>query len=216
MIKLTTDQTFEQKTMKESNNSLELDLQLEVVSWSQVYRSLVDIAKAVQRSSFVPDVIVAVSRGGLVPARILSDLLENSNLDTVTTQFYVGVNETKNKPTITKEISGSVAGKKVLLVDDLTDSGESLKLVISYLSSKGASMVKTAMLHRKPWSVIEPDYFRYETASWVVFPWDQKENVKRLFEKLQALGNTVKDIKEKLINLGLNKEVVNQISEEKN
>lgn len=199
--------------MKKPNAIPELDAQIEVVSWTEVYNSLFDLAKSIQNSSFAPDVIVGIARGGLVPARILSDLLEIPNLDTVTTQFYVGVNQTKKEPTITKELAGSITKKNVLVVDDLVDTGESLKLVISYLKSKGALEVKTAMLYFKPWSVIKPDYFLQETTEWIVFPWDHKENIKTIFEKLRGLGNTVENIKEKLINCGLNKKIVNQLSE---
>lgn len=198
----------------QSQTSALKDLKLEVLSWNQSYNSLLDLANLIKNSNYVPDVIIGVSRGGWVPARILSDLLENSNLYNVATKFYVGVNQTKQEPTITQELSGSVEDKKVLLVDDLVDSGKSLKLVISYLKSKGASAVKTATIYRKPWSVIVPDYCFKETGAWVVFPWDQKENIRNVFEKFSASGNNIDAVKEKLISIGLNKNIINQIYEE--
>ncbi len=199
------------QTKAESKPQLLKDLQLEVVSWNLIYNSLLDLANLIQNSGFVPEVIVGVSRGGWVPARILSDLMENSNLDTVTTKFYVGINQTKPEPQITQELSSSVEGKTVLLVDDLVDSGKSLKLVISYLKNKDASGVKTATLYRKPWSVVVPDYCIKETGAWVVFPWDQKETVRNVFEKFKTPAHNVDEIKEKLISVGLNKKIINQI-----
>lgn len=191
------------------------DLKLEIMSWDQIYNSLLELATLIQNSGFVPDLIVGISRGGCVPARIFSDLLGNSNLDTVETKFYVGINETKRRPEITHEMHGSVEGKKILLVDDLVDSGESLNLVVLYLKNKGASEVKTATLYHKPGSIIFPNYFIKETVDWIVFPWDHKENVRSLFKKFKTLGNSVDEIKEKLISFGFNKRIINQICEEK-
>ncbi|MFZ7136849.1 MAG: phosphoribosyltransferase [archaeon] len=199
------------KPKKEQSNKILLkDLQLKVLSWNQIYGSLIELATLIKNSNFLPDSIIGVSRGGWVPARIFSDLLENSNLYSVATKFYTGVNETKQEPTITQELSGSVDHKKVLLVDDLVDSGKSLQLVISYLHSKGASAVKTATLYRKPWSVVVPDYCFEETKAWVVFPWDQTETIRNVFEKFKTSGNTVTEIKEKLISVGLNKKIIDQ------
>jgi len=207
------------KNMNEQNKTepktpLLKDLQLEIISWNQIYNSLLDLSNLIQNSGFVPDLIVGISRGGWIPARIFSDLLGNSNLDTVTTKFYVGISETKLEPKITQEMYSSVEGKKILLVDDLVDSGKSLSLVISYLKNKGASEVKTVTLYHKPGSIIVPNYFIKKTMAWIVFPWDHKENVRNLFKKFQTFGNSVDDIKEKLISFGFNKKIINQICEE--
>lgn len=203
----------EQNKIEPKTSSLK-DLQLEIMSWNQIYSSLLNLANSIHDSGFIPDVIVGVSRGGWIPARIFSDLLDNSNLDSVATKFYLGINERKLKPTITQELSGSVESKKVLLVDDLVDSGKSFNIIISYLENKGASEVKTVTLYHKPWSIIVPNYCIKETVNWVVFPWDQKENIKNLFKKFKMLGNSFSDIKEKLISCGLNKKIINQIYEE--
>jgi len=198
----------------EPKTPLLTDLQLEILSWNQIYSFILDLANVIQNSGFVPDLIVGVSRGGWIPARIFSDLLGNTNLDSVATKFYVGINETKQEPKITQEMYGSVEGKKILLVDDLVDSGKSLNLVISYLKNKGASEVKTVTLYHKPGSIIIPNYFIKETVAWIVFPWDHKENVRNLFNKFKTFGNSVDTIKEKLIRFGFNKKIINQICEE--
>ena len=202
--------------MKNTNNAnprpdLETDLQFEIVSWTQIYSALWGLAETIKNSGFEPDVIVGISRGGWIPARILSDLLENPNLATVATNFYVGIAETKLEPIITQAVSVPVKTKKVLVVDDLTDTGKSLKLVISYLKHQGASEVKTATVYHKPWSIIVPDYYEKETQLWVVFPWDQKETVRKIVEKFTANGNAVGATKEKLISSGLDKKIVEQL-----
>jgi hypoxanthine phosphoribosyltransferase len=191
-------------TGNQAGNSLEF----EIPSWNQIYGSLLNLSEAVRKSGFEADLIVGVSRGGWIPARIMSDLLGNLNLANVTAEFYVGVAETRQEPSITQPVSASVDGKKVLVVDDLADTGKSLKLVTSHLKSQGASEVKIAIIYYKPWSITVPDYYEKETRRWIVFPWEQKETVKKIVEKFMDAGRTVEEAKEKLISSGLNREHV--------
>jgi hypoxanthine phosphoribosyltransferase len=193
------------KTVKNQNN-----IKFETPSWNQIYNLLLKLAKKIQESDFSPDVIVGVSRGGWIPARILSDLLGNKNLASVATEFYEDIGATKQKPTITQPVSVCVKNKKVLVVDDLADSGKSLELVKSHLTEKGAFEVRIASIYYKPWSVTVPDFYEKSTTKWVVFPWEQKETVRKIVSKTE----NVEDVKEKLIRFGLNKKRVEQFIKE--
>jgi hypoxanthine phosphoribosyltransferase len=179
----------------------------EIPSWDQTYSLLLELANAVQKSGFNPDIIVGISRGGLIPARILSDLLEIPKLTNIAVEFYVGVAKTKLKPVITQPVSVSVENKKVLLVDDLADTGKSLSLVNSHLTTKGASEIKIATIYYKPWSCIIPHYYQKETQSWIVFPWERKETTRKIVENYKNEGKSIEYFKEKLISSGLNKEL---------
>lgn len=198
--------------MKDLN--AEKNLEFEAPTWDQIYSSLLRLAEAVRKSRFEPDLIVGVSRGGLIPARIMSDLLENPNLATLTAEFYIGIAETRKVPSISQPISVPVKGKKVLVVDDLADTGRSLKPVTSHIKNQGASEVRTATIYYKPWSTTVPDYYEKESRRWIVFPWEQKETVKKIIEKLGTEGRTIAEAKEKLISLGLNRKRVEQFTKE--
>jgi len=205
--------------MKESNtrnttSRLENNLELEIPSWDRIYSLLLKLAETVRKSGFEPDVIVGVSRGGWIPARIMSDLLETPKLANVTTEFYVGVAETKREPSITQPVSVSVKDKKVLVVDDVADTGESLKLVNLHLKIQGASEIKIATIYYKPGSITVPHYYEKETRCWIVFPWEQKETVKKTVEKFRGEERTVEDAKEKLTSSGLNRELVERFIKE--
>lgn len=189
-------------------------LEFKIPSWNQVYSSLTKLAEAVRKSGFEPEVIVGVSRGGLIPARIMSDLLETPKLANVTAEFYVDVAETKREPTITQPVSLPVRRRKVLVVDDLVDTGKSLKLVDSHLKSQGASEVRIATIYRKPWSITVPHYYVEETRCWLVFPWELKETVRKTVERFRVEGKSLEDAKEKLISSGLNKELAEQLIKE--
>jgi len=140
-------------------------------------------AEKISKSGFKPDVIVGVSRGGWIPARILSDLLENSNLANVKVECYEGFNEVGKKATLTQRLSADVSGKRVLVVDEVADSGRSLKLVTQHIQEQGASQIKTAALYYKRDSAFTPDYYEEETYCWVVFPWEIKETVRSIYTK---------------------------------
>lgn len=153
----------------------------EVPSWSQIYALLLKQAAAIRRCGFKPDFIVGVCRGGWLPARFLSDLLENPNLASVQVKSYVGVGEF-HQPLLLQAVSVAVAGKRVLAVDDVADSGGSLKFVKEHLLEQGAVEVKTSTLYFKPQSTFTPDFYAKQTRCWVVFPWDVKETLRAIFE----------------------------------
>ena len=199
---------------RNQESSLGNNLEFEIPSWNQIYGLLLKLSEKIRKSGFEPDVIVGVSRGGLIPARIMSDLLENSKLANVTTEFYVGMAKTKSEPTITQPVSFPVKDKKVLVVDDLADTGESLKLVNVHLKKQGASEIKIATIYYKPWSIIVPHYYEKQTRCWIVFPWEQKETVRKTVEKTRGENGPMEYAKEKLISSGLDRKIVEQFIKE--
>ncbi len=152
-----------------------------VASWNKIYKMLLNLYGKICSSEFKPNFIVGVMRGGLIPARILSDLLENPNLTTIRTECYNSFN-VKKEPMLTRPLLATVTEKAVLIIDDIADTGQSLRLVVKHVMQQNASEIKTATLFYKPWSTIRPDYFEEETRQWVVFPWDIKETVRKAFE----------------------------------
>ncbi|MEM1552042.1 MAG: phosphoribosyltransferase [Candidatus Bathyarchaeia archaeon] len=190
------------------------ELEFEVPKWNQIYKMLIQIAEKIRKDNFKPDVIVGVSRGGWPPARVLSDLLENPNLANVKVEFYVGVAETKGEPTLTQPVSVNVAGKRVLVVDEVADTGKSLKLIREHLQNEGAAEVRIAAVYLKPWSIIKPDYYARETSRWIVFPWEIKETIRKIVKKCKEQGKPVENDVEKLVRAGLSRRLVNHFLKE--
>ncbi|MEM2937065.1 MAG: phosphoribosyltransferase [Candidatus Bathyarchaeia archaeon] len=189
-------------------------IEFEVPTWNQIYRMLLHLAQEIKSSSFKPEIIVGVSRGGWPPARVLSDLLDNPNLANVKAEFYLGVAETKGEPTLTQPVSVNVADKKVLVVDEVADTGKSLQLIKEHLVNSGAAEVKIATVYYKPWSIITPDYYAKETSSWIVFPWEIKETIRKIVKKCREKGKPVEEEMEKLVRAGLSKRLVNRFLKE--
>ena len=190
------------------------DLEFEIPSWEQIYKMLIELADRIRKSYFEPDVIVGVSRGGWAPARIMSDLLENPELANVRAEFYLGVAETKGEPVITQPVSASVKGKRVLVMDDVADTGKSLRLVKKHLLDEGATDVKIATIYYKPWSVLTPDYYKKKTSLWVIFPWERKETIRNILKKYEQQNKTVEDAKKQLVRSGLNRKLAERFIKE--
>jgi len=189
-------------------------LEFEVPTWNQIYLMLLRLAQEIKKDSFKPDIIVGVSRGGWPPARVLSDLLNNPNLANVKVEFYLGVAETKGEPTITQPVSVNVAGKKVLIVDEVADTGKSLKLIKEHLAKEGATEVKVATIYYKPWSIITPDYYARETSHWIVFPWEIKETIRKIVKKCREKSKPLEEEMVKLVRAGLSKKLVDRFLKE--
>lgn len=188
--------------------------EFEVPKWDQIYKMLLDMAENIRKDKFKPDVIVGVSRGGWPPGRFLSDLLDNPNLANVRVEFYLGVAETKGEPVLTQPVSASVAGKRVLLVDEVADTGKSLELAREHIVEKGAAEVKIAAVYYKPWSTVKPDYYEKETARWIVFPWEIKETIRKIIKKTRKEGKNADKETAKLVRAGISSELVNRFLRE--
>lgn len=186
---------------------MEAEAEFEVPTWNQIYAMLVRQAGKIRCSGFNPDVIVGVTRGGWIPARILSDLLGVSELATVRVEFYLNIAETRSNPVLKQSVSLEMTGKNALLVDDVADTGKSLLLAREHLQQKGAAEVRVATVYRKPLSVIIPDFYEKETQVWVFFPWDTKENIKKILSKR---GSRINVDAAKLVKAGLSKQLVEE------
>lgn len=137
-----------------------------------------------QSGSFSPDTIVAISRGGLVPAKLFSDALDIRDLRVIRLSFYVAPGKTAKKPAILDPLSGSLEGKNVLLVDDISDTGESFRVAIGHLLEHNPLSVKTASMHMKEGSPFRPDFFFAVNTQWIVYPWEKQEFMRDTGEKL--------------------------------
>ena len=180
-------------------------------SWDKIYEMLVRLALRIRQSGFEPDLIVGVSRGGWAPGRILSDLLENTHTANIKIEFYVGIGKTARKPIVTQSISEDISKKHVLVVDDVADTGESLKVALDHVLEKGAGQVKTATVYYKPHSKFKPDYFAGSTSDWIIFPWERLEATKLLIEEAKAEGRSLDSVREILKKCGINDEIAQSL-----
>jgi hypoxanthine phosphoribosyltransferase len=179
----------------------------EVPTWSQIYELLLNQAQKLQPCK--PDLIVAVARGGTIPARVLSDLLEIP-YSSIQVTLYSDIAHAGAEPELKQKLSVSAAGKKVLLVDDIADSGRTLNYAVTYLKEQGAAMVETATLYFKPTCAVAPDYYEKVTSSWVIFPWEYKETLREILQKTSGRRAQSQEIA-KLVKAGFPKQIAEKL-----
>jgi hypoxanthine phosphoribosyltransferase len=144
----------------------------EVLGWLEFGDASRSLARDVVESGFLPDFVIAIARGGLLPAGALAYATGTKSCGSLNVEFYSDIDTTLPEPVILPPMLDNepLVGKNVLLVDDVADSGRTLALVVDLLERVGVN-VKTATLYSKPRSVIEPDFFWRKTDRWIVFPW---------------------------------------------
>ena len=142
------------------------------VTWPTYHRLINKLGRDVKKSRFKPDIIVAISRGGLLVGRMLSEYF-NKPLGVITVQSYRATKQDRLR--LDKRISSlyPIRGK-ILLVDDLVDSGKTLEITKAYLEKKGK--VKTAVMYRKDCTMCEPDFFGANApgSTWIIFPYSKE------------------------------------------
>ncbi|WP_297417818.1 phosphoribosyltransferase [Thermococcus sp.] len=142
------------------------------LTWWQVDRAMFALANEMKKH-FTPDLIVGIARGGLIPAVRLSHILGDIEVKVIDVKFYKDINERMEKPVITIPLHGSLNDKKVVIVDDVSDTGKTLEVVIDEVKKAGASEVKVVCLSMKPWTKVVPDFYVFRTDKWIVFPWEE-------------------------------------------
>ncbi|MEJ5293492.1 MAG: phosphoribosyltransferase [Candidatus Methanosuratincola sp.] len=187
-------------------------MEMLVLDWGKVHTSVLELSRKIEGSGFRPDSIVGVARGGWVVARLLSDLLGVDELLSVRVSFYRGVNQREAKPRIESPVAGEIRGKRILVADDVADTGESLLLVVDHLSAMGAYEIRVATLHVKPWSKKIPDYCVESTDSWILYPWEYRETISNLIKEWSKDGIDPAGARERLVTAGIPPEIVERFS----
>ena len=138
------------------------------LTWDQLHRDARALAsKLMSRSPFHG--IVAISRGGLIPAAIIARELECRLVETVCVAAYAGEAGTQGEPVVLKPPAAAGDGKGILIVDDLVDTGVTARLVRAMLPR-----AHFACLYAKPAGLPATDSFvtQFPQDTWILFPWD--------------------------------------------
>jgi hypoxanthine phosphoribosyltransferase len=173
----------------------------ELVTWEDQERLARVLAKKVRASGYRPDLVIAIGRGGYIPARILCDLLLISLLTSVKVEHWGMAAEKKEEVVIRFPLSADIRGKRVLIVDDVTDTGDTIQAVVDYVRGLGPSEVRTAVLQHKEVSRFVPDYYAEVCPvwRWIVYPWALHEDLVGFSMRILGEGpRTLGELKKEL------------------
>jgi len=165
----------------------------EIRSWNNIHKLSRKVADKIKESDWRPDLIIGLARGGWVPSRSLCDFLAVKDLISLKVEHW-GVTATPDGKAVLKyPFEFDLKGKKVLIVDDITDTGESMVMAKKYIEDLGPSEVKTATLMHITCSKFKADYVaeifdHVNNWTWVVFPWNFTEDMCHLISSILENG----------------------------
>jgi hypoxanthine phosphoribosyltransferase len=144
----------------------------ERLSWDDFGAATRAISRTIVADGFEPEVVVAIARGGLLPGGAIAYGLGAKNCGALNVEFYTGVGTVLDVPEVLPPALdlSYLSGRRVLLVDDVADSGRTLDLAVRLLGRHGAE-VRSAVIYTKPSTIIQPDYSWKDTDLWIDFPW---------------------------------------------
>lgn len=157
-----------------------------VPSWEQMGQAVFLLSKQILQTNKIYDWIISIAKGGWTWSRSLADYLDMDNLASVKAKLYEDIGKTKQFG-LEQELPATVdiKGERILLFDDVADSGKTLAAVRDYLLEAGAKAVETATLFYKPKSVIVPNFYSFKTSAWIVFPHEIREFINLTSKKFK-------------------------------
>ena len=155
-------------------------MNIEKVSWEyyfQLINKLEQMISVHAQEKF--DLVVGISRGGLIPALLLSEAWDVP-LDIIVSSSYTRENQQTElklgKPSYLC-FSDITKDSNILIVDDLCDTGKTMQVVVDLYKEKGFNNIRTSVLYYKRNSLFDPDYFVAGTDedSWIEFPYENNK-----------------------------------------
>ena len=159
-----------------------------IITWEDVYKSCKEVAHQCRDSNI--SALLAVSRGGLVPARILSELLNISKIYSIGLQSYnknisENINEYQNP---LEDILTDTSLREVVIVDEIADSGNTFKYIHDIIQKNLKTIALTstnshivsfrfAALYVRESCCFKPSLYHktIKNSDWLVFPWEEKD-----------------------------------------
>lgn len=154
--------------------------QRENLSYEKFGRAVRELAQSIADDGYEPDVVLSIARGGVFVAGGLAYALDCKNIHLVNVEFYTGVGTTLAMPVMLAPVPNVVdfSNKKVLIADDVADTGKTLKLVHDFCRAHVAE-VRSAVIYEKPQSSVKCEYVWKRTDEWINFPWSVEQPVVR-------------------------------------
>jgi hypoxanthine phosphoribosyltransferase len=159
---------------------------VDLVSWDYAISLSGSLAAMIRASRFTPDIVIAIGRGGYVPARIVCDRLLMTDLTSIKIEHWGTAGHKLDQARVRFPLSVNVEEKNLLVIDDITDTGETLMAAREYLAPFAPGEIRTGVLQHKTSSAYQPDYYAELLSDWkwIVYPWALHEDMIGFLEKV--------------------------------
>jgi len=180
-------------------------------TWEEMGEISLDLGVEINNSKKKFDTLITLAKGGWTWARTMADILQINELSSFKLSFYDPSEPGKKlqKPILEMPLTIPLIGKRVLLFDDVNDTGVTLQYNLKYLENFGPVSITTASLFHKLHAVVKPHFIGDVTDSWIIFPHERREAIDGLAAKWKKSGLNTLEIKKRLIEIGLPEKEVN-------
>jgi hypoxanthine phosphoribosyltransferase len=165
-------------------------INVKLVSWDEIVDWSWNLARIIKKDGYKPDVIVALARGGYVPARLLCDFLDVENLLSIQSQHWTEAAKAEERAIIKFPYIVDLSNYRVLVVDDIVDTGDTLRLAKEYISKnwKPKELKTAALQWISPVAKFKPDYYYIEVKDWTWFqyPWTRLEDTYQFIKRMMT------------------------------
>ena len=151
----------------------------ELITWEDFYSLSRTLAFQIRESGYIPDMIIAIGRGGYMPARILSDFLGLMDLANMRIMHYRGAHK-ESQAKVFYPLNADPKDRRVLLVDDVSDTGDTFYVAMEHILTKGKpAEIRTVALHHKITASFVPDFYakKIKEWRWLIYPWAVTEDI---------------------------------------
>jgi len=175
-------------------------IQCELIAWDGVSRLAYRLAERILDAGYRPDLVVAIARGGYVPARLLCDFLQLYDLTSIRVEHYQAGAHKRPGARLTHPLAAEAVDKRVLIVDDVCDSGETYRVALEHIAALDPCDIQTAALHYKQGASFKPDHIADELTRWrwLVYPWAVTEDIGEFIRQMENLPRSAPDIVRRL------------------
>ena len=178
------------------------EFKCEVMDWEKFYQLSRIAAKKIRESGYQPDVIIGLARGGWIFSRVLCDFLGVKDLFSLKVEHWGITANPDGEAKVRHPLSIDLSNKKILIADDITDTGESMEKSVEHIKSLNPAEIKTVTLRHIEGAKFIPDHFGEEIKwIWVIFPWNYVEDLCNILPKALVLRNDEVDREESIIKL---------------
>lgn len=175
-------------------------MRCQLPTWEEVYELARRLAFRIVGEGWDPDLLVAIGRGGYTPGRLLADFLHEKALTAFRIEHYTAGAEKQETARVVGSLDDDLSGLRVLIVDDVNDSGQTLEAAVGFVRERGAAEVRTAVLQEKSTTGFAADHAaeRVEEWRWIVYPWAVIEDLTGFLRKMDPRPATVDDAARRL------------------
>lgn len=175
-------------------------MRIRIISWDEVVNWCISLADLIKASSYKPDVIIASARGGFVPARLISDLLDVGELLALQVTHWGEATVRGSGAILRNPYRVDLSGKKALIVDDIIDTGLTMLTLLNYVKNEWRPReVRTAVIS---WvssiAKIKPDYYLEELRErewdWYLYPWKRVDDIASLIARILREDDRVRGV----------------------